>query len=57
MLGGDNQALAARGVIKLARTAADSGPALKLVNCGARASLLRTRGTLPFRLQEEFPLA
>jgi len=59
MLGGCNQALAASGVIKLSRTATDSGP-LELVNGGTRASLVRTRGTLPFQLQggsqpEEFP--
>jgi len=50
MLGCCNQAFAARGIVKLARTPADGWP-LELVNRCARASLVRTRGTLPFQLQ------
>lgn len=49
MLGCGNQTLTARGVIKLAGTAANSGPALKLLNGAAGTPLLRARDTLSFR--------
>jgi hypothetical protein len=53
LLGCGNQARTARSVIELAWPAANSGPALKLGNGGARTSLLRARGALSFQLQRK----